>query len=52
MNTHYLTHVRRIFATYDAPPETIRDYQRQWVRAIRRLGDKWLLAHPVQRLEV
>jgi len=52
MKTKYLPHVRRIFATYDAPPETLRDYQRQWVRAIRRLGDKWLLAHPVQRLEV
>lgn len=51
MNTHYLTHVRQLFATYDAPPETIRYYQRQWVRAIRRLGDKWLLAHHVQRLE-
>ena len=52
MNTRYLTHVRSLFATYDASPETIRSYQRQWVRAIRRLGDKWLLAHHVQRLDV
>lgn len=52
MNTRYLTHVRNLFATYDAPPEIIRDYQRQWVRCIRRLGDKWLLAQHVQRLDV
>ena len=51
MNTRYLTHVRSLFATYDAPPETIRNYQRQWVQSIRRLGDKWLLAHHVQRLD-
>lgn len=52
MNTHYLTHVRQLFATYDAPPETIRSYQRQWVRSIRRLGDKWLVARQVPRLEL
>ena len=52
MNTKYLIKVRRIFATYDAPPETIRSYQRQWVRSIRRLGDKWLVARPVPRLEL
>lgn len=52
MNTKYLIKVRRIFATYDAPPETIRYYQRQWVRSIRRLGDKWLTARPVPRLEL
>jgi hypothetical protein len=52
MNTKYLKHVRRIFANYDAPPETIRSYQRQWVRCIRRLGDRWLDAHPVPRLDL
>jgi hypothetical protein len=51
MNTHYLIHVRQLFATYDAPPSTIRNYQRQWVQSIRTLGDKWLLAHPVQRID-
>ena len=51
MNIRYLTHVRGLFATYDAPPETIRYYQRQWVRSIRRLGDKWLVARQIQRLE-
>lgn len=51
MNTRFLTHVRRIFASYDAPPSTIRYYQRQWVRSIRRLGDNWLVAKQIQRIE-
>jgi hypothetical protein len=51
MNTRFLTHVRRIFASYDAPPETIRSYQRQWIRSVRHLGDKWLVAKQIQRVE-
>jgi hypothetical protein len=37
MNTARLTQVRNLF-----PGQ--RGYQRQWVRSIRFLGDKWLLA--------
>jgi hypothetical protein len=51
MNTRFLSHVRRIFASYDAPPATIRYYQRQWIRSIRRLGDNWLVAKQIQRIE-
>jgi len=51
MNTRFLTHVRRIFASYDAPPATIRSYQRQWVRSVRQLGDKWLVAKQIERIE-
>jgi hypothetical protein len=51
MNTRFLRHVRKIFATYDAPPETIRSYQRQWVRSVRQLGDKWLVAKQIKRIE-
>lgn len=51
MNTRFLKRVRAIFATYDAPPQVIRSYQRQWVRSIRRLGDNWLVAKQVQRIE-
>jgi hypothetical protein len=51
MNTRFLRHVRKIFATYDAPPETIRSYQRQWVRSIRNLGDNWLVAKQIKRIE-
>jgi len=51
MNTRFLTHVRRIFAGYDAPPATIRSYQRQWVRSVRRLGDNWLMAKQVEKIQ-
>jgi hypothetical protein len=50
MNTRFLIHVRRIFASYDAPPATIRSYQRQWVRSVRQLGDKWLVAKQIERV--
>ena len=51
MNTRLLKQVRRIFASYDAPQSTIRSYQRQWVRSVRHLGDKWLVAKQIQRIE-
>jgi hypothetical protein len=51
MNTRFLIHVRKIFASYDAPPEVIRSYQKQWVKSVRQLGDKWLVAKQIQRLE-
>ena len=51
MNIRYLTQVRRIFSQYDAPPKVIRSYQRQWVRSVRQLGDKWLVAKQIERIE-
>jgi len=51
MNTRFLKRVRAIFAAYDAPPEVIRSYQRQWVRSVRQLGDNWLIAKQVKRIE-
>jgi len=51
MNITKLIHVRQLFVTYDAPPQTIRSYQRQWIRSVRYLGDNWLLAKKVERLE-
>lgn len=50
MNTRFLKRVRAIFATYDAPPAVIRSYQRQWVRSVRHLGDKWLVAKQIERI--
>jgi hypothetical protein len=41
MNTQMLKLVRRLYDN--------RNYQRQWVRSIRRLGARWLLAVNVQR---
>jgi hypothetical protein len=40
-----------MFATYDAPPDVIRSYQRQWVRSVRRLGNNWLIAKQIERIE-
>jgi len=51
MNVNKLKYVRQLFQTYQAPPQTIRSYQRQWIRSVRYLGDNWLLAKKVERLE-
>jgi hypothetical protein len=51
MNTRFLIHVRKMFSTYDAPPEVIRSYQKQWVKSVRQLGDKWLVAKPIERIQ-
>ena len=51
MNTQALKYVRQLFVTYQASPQTIRSYQRQWIRSVRNLGDNWLLAKKVERLE-
>ena len=51
MNIRFLTQVRKMFKTYDASPEVIRTYQRQWVKSVRKLGDKWLVAKPVGRIQ-
>ena len=49
MNTKMLTMARRLWNTGN--PRLDRRNQREWVRAVRRLGDKWLLAVPVARKE-
>ena len=51
MNIKVLKHVRQLFNTEGVDKRINRHNQRQWVRSIRYLGDKWLLAHRVQRLE-
>jgi hypothetical protein len=40
MNITRLTQVRALFSDQ-------RGYQRQWVRSVRLLGDKWLLARHI-----
>jgi hypothetical protein len=49
MNTTRLKHVRRLFANPYVPQSTVRHNCRQWVRMVRFLGDKWLLAAPQRR---
>jgi hypothetical protein len=49
MKTQALKKVRQMFNNPWVPPHFNRSYQRQWVRQVRNLGDKWLLAKSVQR---
>jgi len=51
MNTKMLKHVRTLYNTKDVDNRINRHNQRQWVKSIRYLGDKWLLATPVKRKE-
>ena len=47
MKTKMLTKARQLWATGNTRLD--RRNQRAWVQAIRRLGDKWLLAKHVER---
>lgn len=49
MKTKALRRVRQLFNNPYIPTEHNRSYQRQWVRQIRQLGDKWLLAKTIER---
>lgn len=49
MNTKMLTMSRRLWATGNQRLD--RRNQLAWIRAVRRLGDKWLLAQHVPRKE-
>ena len=42
MKTNMLTRVRRLYPNN-------RHLARQWVRSVRMLGDRWLLARPMDR---
>ena len=49
MNTAFLTRVRTMYYVAGVPVSTQRHNCRQWVKSIRILGDKWLLAKPINR---
>ena len=49
MKTEALRHVRQLWSNPLAPREINRANQIKWVRAIRQLGDRWLLAQQVVR---
>jgi hypothetical protein len=49
MNIDQLKRVRRLYNTDYMPREINRANQRKWVAAVRMLGEKWLLAQPVER---
>ena len=48
MKTKALKIVRRLFNSPHIPVEHNRSYQRQWVRQVRMLGDKWPLATTIR----
>jgi hypothetical protein len=50
MNVQLLRHVRQLFEGYYIDKQTKRSYERQWIRSVRNLGDKYLLAKKVERV--
>jgi hypothetical protein len=51
MNIQVLRHVRQMFEGYYVDEQTKRSYQLKWVRSVRNLGDKYLLAKKVERIQ-
>lgn len=51
MNTKMLKRVRQMYNVEYMSASTNRHNQRQWIKSIRNLGDKWLLAEYVGRKE-
>lgn len=51
MKTKMLKLGRRLWSNQSVPRETNRRNLREWVRAIRVVGDKWQLAKYVERKE-
>lgn len=49
MKTQALKTVRRLFNVDYVSREQNRHNQRSWVRSVRFLGDKWLLANHVEK---
>ena len=49
MNTRMLRHVRELWNSSLVPAQVNRANQLKWIRSVRMLGDKWLLAKYVER---
>lgn len=52
MKAEMLRRARRNWCTTTVPMSTNRANIRKWVRAVRMLGDRWILAKQVTRKEV
>jgi hypothetical protein len=50
MNVQALKTVRRLYCVDGVPTHTQRHNCLQWVRSLRFLGNKWLLATPLGKL--
>jgi hypothetical protein len=51
MKTAYLKRVRSLFCCANVPTHVQRHNCRQWVKSVRFLGDKWLLATQIEKKE-
>jgi len=51
MNTKLLKHARELWNVPYVPRETNRTNALKWARSVARLGDRWLLAKQVQRMQ-
>ena len=52
LTTEHLRRKARLIYNNDMVPEhTNRHNQRKWVRAVLRLGNHWLVAKPIGRLD-
>jgi hypothetical protein len=49
MNVRMLRHVRQLWNVPFVPQSINRANQLKWVRSVRLLGDKWLLAKNIER---
>lgn len=49
MNTILLVRARKHFVHDMAPKHVQRHNVRAWCRSVRLLGDKWLIAKPMER---
>jgi len=49
MNTKILKQARCLWNVDYVSRETNRSNQRKWVQSLRMLGDKWLLAKPLEK---
>lgn len=53
MNTRKLIRrAQKLWSSPTVPPEMNRANKKKWLRAVIRLGDRWLLAKNMPRLEV
>jgi len=51
MQTEKLRRRARELYNYDLAPASLNQYnQRKWVRAMLKLGEKWILAKQVERI--
>lgn len=41
---------KRIFAPYNVTPEVRDRYERDWIKSVKILGDKWFFAKHIERL--